>query len=454
VANNYLKHEEQIDRFKADRACHGGDASACGRRDALDALSRKRQDDLTDKCRGGNAADCRQINEQVWTDYAGLTFYGAELDKAIAENKDPATAKYLNELRNQNRTNTAEASVVLKINLGELKDNKGGATYGEQSLLASLNTLGNSEGISAVFGGGGAAPKNTGKRPGANTAAEEPRPVVVDSKNDPNVTVIDTNGKALRFNPATGVYENVPPQQQLAGPAPRLALSGPDEQSAALQGGKPPATNALTAPPVKPDAPSKPPSSDEQAKLPPPVVSTQGQTIRANVAESEAARAASRFDDPVTGLPQREAAIADGAGGVPPAAPNPLIDWKHAGADVRQLPNGSWRATGGHDLNDPNLRIAPGTTPVENPNGTLTAQVEMRLPNGTWVPKSNNGGEATVLPRDWDPDKINAEVNAAFSSGFNPASNTKFFATSPSGVRFQFVYDPNLKIWRFSPTNN
>jgi hypothetical protein len=147
----------------------------------------------------------------------------------------------------------------------------------------------------------------------------------------------------------------------------------------------------------------------------------------------------------------------DGDGDLPNvgvSGQNQLIDWKHAGADVRQLPNGQWRATGGHDLNDPNLRTAPGTTPVTNANGTVTAQVEMQLPDGSWIPKSNNQGNSTLMPNSWTSQRVSSEVGAAFATQPTPGSTTSFVGSSPSGVRFQFVYDSNLKIWRYWPLAN
>jgi hypothetical protein len=128
---------------------------------------------------------------------------------------------------------------------------------------------------------------------------------------------------------------------------------------------------------------------------------------------------------------------------------NTQLDWKHAGADVRRLPDGTYSATGGHHLLEPNIQIKPGTTPVENANGTVTAYVQMRNPvTGEWIDKSNTeGGITTLFPSSWNHQRIDLEVNAAFANR-TPVDN---IGTSPSGIQIQFRFDNKLKIWRFSP---
>jgi hypothetical protein len=121
---------------------------------------------------------------------------------------------------------------------------------------------------------------------------------------------------------------------------------------------------------------------------------------------------------------------------------NSTVDWKHAGADVYQRPDGKWVATGGHHLLNPNdLQIKPGTTPVVNANGTITAEVIMRIPGtNEWIDKTYNNGFTTLMPSDWGPQRINIEVNAAFA-GRNPSDN---IGVSSSGIRFQFNFDKKL----------
>jgi len=59
VQNNYLSHKENQDRLDAAKACANGDAAACDRRDALNALDQIRNVDLNQACQGNrNSADC------------------------------------------------------------------------------------------------------------------------------------------------------------------------------------------------------------------------------------------------------------------------------------------------------------------------------------------------------------------------------------------------------------
>ena len=64
VTNNYLKHTEIEELLAAQSKCASGDRTACGERDALNALS-DRRDTALNACSGQNTSECNGLRQEV-----------------------------------------------------------------------------------------------------------------------------------------------------------------------------------------------------------------------------------------------------------------------------------------------------------------------------------------------------------------------------------------------------
>ncbi|WP_028602273.1 hemagglutinin repeat-containing protein [Ottowia thiooxydans] len=155
--NNYLRHTEQIQRYRADAACRGGDDAGCKTRDALDQRSQQRQEEMVSNCIGGDAATCRANVAQASRDLYELHLYGIELDKQIANATDPKVAAELKGIKAQNEVQMRQAGSIIKTDLGEIEQNKGGLTAGERNVYSGLNAGSTQDGLDILFTGGAAA---------------------------------------------------------------------------------------------------------------------------------------------------------------------------------------------------------------------------------------------------------------------------------------------------------
>ncbi len=80
--------------------------------------------------------------------------------------------------------------------------------------------------------------------------------------------------------------------------------------------------------------------------------------------------------------------------------------------------NSSGNATGAHHINAINqgtARKIPGTQ-ISGPNDLYKVKVEVRKPDGTWVPKTANGGYSSFFPDNWSVDRTMAEIAHAYKN--------------------------------------
>jgi hypothetical protein len=85
----------------------------------------------------------------------------------------------LKDYKNQNDLNLAQAAAIIKTDLSELGQNKGGLSVSEQALLASLNAQSNGDGLAALMGAGLLGKNVVGKIKAPGTAGEVPAVSVV-----------------------------------------------------------------------------------------------------------------------------------------------------------------------------------------------------------------------------------------------------------------------------------
>lgn len=110
--------------------------------------------------------------------------------------------------------------------------------------------------------------------------------------------------------------------------------------------------------------------------------------------------------------------------------------------------NAAGRATGYHAefAADGAARIKPGATVTHNPNGTYEAPVQVfDAAKGEWVDKKNI---STFFPPSWSQARIEYEISEAFKKG---APETRFDATSPSGINIRFSWDAKNQRTTFYP---
>jgi filamentous hemagglutinin len=380
TANNYLKHEEQVQRFKADQQCRSGDAQACRTRDALDALSQQRQADLVDVCLDGGAADCRQANATVAADYVGLMVYGAELDKLIANNTDPAVAQHLKTLKSQSDQHLAQAAAIVKTNLSELQDNKGGLGSTEQALLWSLNAQSSGEGIAALMGAGLVGQDRIGKLvPGG--PRELPAP-----KGEPS--------------PAGDKGQSFAEPKQLPKPVDASADSPYNST------GRPYDEKTLT--------------DDKGNPVP---TGTNAQSVLNDLASKKADKITAPVDfDHVIGADYK----------------------RNANGTLQLDANGNPKPNGGHSLVNGDVRVVPGSESVPDSSGVYKARVEMPDPMnpGQWVPKETP--VQTMFPKEWTADRIKFEIDAAWNSPQKTIIGSQWFATTPSGIMIKGYLSPRV----------
>lgn len=72
------------------------------------------------------------------------------------------------------------------------------------------------------------------------------------------------------------------------------------------------------------------------------------------------------------------------------------------------------RDAGGHTLLNNDVKVLEVISQPDA-NGVYIAKVEMKAPNGTWIEKTSNNGQNTMLPKNWDAARVQAEINSAWS---------------------------------------
>ncbi len=100
------------------------------------------------------------------------------------------------------------------------------------------------------------------------------------------------------------------------------------------------------------------------------------------------------------------------------------------------------KVTGGHTLINGDVRIREVVTPPDA-NGVYTARVEIRTPDGTWIEKTANGGVNTMFPKDWDAQRVQAEIDSAWNRRSPvPGKTNMWSGTSDSGIKIEGFLDP------------
>ena len=122
------------------------------------------------------------------------------------------------------------------------------------------------------------------------------------------------------------------------------------------------------------------------------------------------------------------------------------IDYKHTiGADY----NAKGKPTGGHSLVNGDVRIVPGTESAPNAVGVYRATIQVLDPKnpGQWITKTSNKGINDMFPKDWGPERIKYEVDAAWNSTGKIVIGDEWFSKTPSGVRVRGFLTPRVTVF-------
>jgi hypothetical protein len=108
-------------------------------------------------------------------------------------------------------------------------------------------------------------------------------------------------------------------------------------------------------------------------------------------------------------------------------------------------PNG--QVVGGHSTATGEVKIVPGSERARNALGVYEAKVTVLDPAnpGHFVPKTNNGGYATLFPDNWSSSRIKVEVDAAFKT--KAVSGNTWTGTTPSGVKVRGFLSPKTTVF-------
>lgn len=68
----------------------------------------------------------------------------------------------------------------------------------------------------------------------------------------------------------------------------------------------------------------------------------------------------------------------------------------------------------------------------------------MKTPDGRWVKKVSNNGENTMFPKDWDAQRVQAEIESAWAKRVPHIDGTKgkWEGLSSSGVKMEGYESP------------
>jgi Bacterial EndoU nuclease len=119
--------------------------------------------------------------------------------------------------------------------------------------------------------------------------------------------------------------------------------------------------------------------------------------------------------------------------------------------EVKLLKDGTLRATGGHYVRSPNVRVLEELAPPDV-NGVTKARIAVRDPDtGRWVEKK--GDKHTFVPRHWSERQTREEIEAAYRTSRQVESDpNKWEGTSPSGVPFMGYYPSPQSLLKSPPT--
>ena len=126
------------------------------------------------------------------------------------------------------------------------------------------------------------------------------------------------------------------------------------------------------------------------------------------------------------------------------AAPRAPVDIAHTiGADINAR---TGKVTGGHTLINGDVRVTEVVTPPDA-NGVYEAVVEIKTPDGKWQIKTVGATEKplknTMFPKDWDAQKVQAEIDSAWASQRpHPEDKNKWIGTSSSGIEIEGYKQP------------
>jgi hypothetical protein len=127
----------------------------------------------------------------------------------------------------------------------------------------------------------------------------------------------------------------------------------------------------------------------------------------------------------------------------PDASP---IDIAHTiGADYNA---NTGKVTGGHTLINGDVRVKEVVSGPDV-NGVWEATVEMKTPGGEWKTKtvgaSNQPQTNTMFPKDWDAQRVQAEIESAWARRASVADKPDMWSgTSDSGVKIRGYLEPRV----------
>lgn len=77
-------------------------------------------------------------------------------------------------------------------------------------------------------------------------------------------------------------------------------------------------------------------------------------------------------------------------------------------------------------------------------NGVYEARVEIRTPDGRWLQKPANGGVNAMFPKDWDAERVHAEINSAWHRKLPGQEPNRWRGLSASGVEIEGYIRPRI----------
>lgn len=106
--------------------------------------------------------------------------------------------------------------------------------------------------------------------------------------------------------------------------------------------------------------------------------------------------------------------------------------------EIKTYADGTKVGTGGHYLNDVNIKVDKWTGEADV-NGVTQGYISVRDPStGKWVEKKV---ETTFFPEYWSKRKTETEINSAFgNSSPKPGEPDKWIGTSSSGIKMEGYY--------------
>jgi len=122
------------------------------------------------------------------------------------------------------------------------------------------------------------------------------------------------------------------------------------------------------------------------------------------------------------------------------------VDIAHAiGADYTK----AGRPTGGHSLLNGDVQIVPGTESIPDASGVYKATIQVPDPQnpGQWLTKTSNNSTNSMFPKNWDAERIQSEVDAAWNSPNKVVNGSKWSSFTPSGVKVEGFISPRTTVY-------